>query len=1362
MKNLYSKISGTVLALMIVNAVITPVELFAQPNNTQQQNDWENHRLFELNKEKPRATFMLFDSKEAVIVDDYSKSTYYQSLNGEWKFTYVDKHADRIKDFYRTDLNDQDWRSIEVPSNWEIKGFGIPIYTNIIYPHPKNPPFIGENNPVGTYRKKFTVPSTWDGNDVMLHFASITGAAFVYVNGQKVGMTKASKSPAEFNITKYLTKGENQLAVQVFRWHDGSYLEDQDFWRMSGIERDVFLTALPKVTVWDFFLKADLDPQYKNGLFSAEVDLRKFSNATASSGKLTIEVTDKTGKKVFSQSKNYNTGSDTIQTIKFAGTISNPKKWSAETPELYNCVLSFTGQSTESNKTFYTGAKIGFRKVEIKDAQLHVNGIPVMVKGVNRHEHDDVEGHVPRRDMMLKDISLMKQFNINAVRTSHYPNDPLWYKLCDQYGLYLVDEANIETHGMGATFQAWFDSTSHPAYMADWAPAHMDRMQRLVERDKNHASVIIWSLGNECGNGKVFHDGYLWMKNRDNTRPVQFEQAGEDWNTDIVCPMYPGINSMKSYASATNKTRPYIMCEFSHAMGNSNGNFRTYWDIIGTSKKMQGGFIWDWVDQGIKTQDNNGKTFWAYGGDLGSYYWQNDENFLANGLLSSDRIPKPGLYEVKKVYQNVYFTAKDLSKGLITVQNLFDFTDLNQYVFKYEIVENGKKIKEGNVEISLAPHQLKDVKFPLPDVKSDKEIFYNVYAYTKSASDLVPANHEIAREQFKLGGDYFQQLASRGTQTIADGNDQTADPNEPSQSAGNKLVVTITGNKISFTSGDVKGEFDSRSGRMTRYSKGSNNLNAQFPEPYFWRAPTDNDFGNNMPLNMGIWRNAHVNRAVKSVEVGKQTAAGLPIKVQHELTGINVPFVVDYLIRNDGAVTLTASMDMTGRDLPELPRFGMRMRLPEQYENLQYYGRGPWENYSDRKESSLIGLYSDKVANQYYKGYIRPQESGNKTDVRWLSLFTGKGNSLVIQGAQPINFSATNYSVEGLDPGLTKKQQHPTDLAPDKNVYLHIDLGQRGLGGDNSWGALPHREFRLLDKKYSYTYTISLGEFEFLDDQLQIQDKQSSSLQNPGNTESAPALGSSEKNGYKLVWAEEFNKNGKPDASSWRYENGFVRNEEAQWYQEDNAFCENGMLVIEARKEKRPNPRYEANSKEWRKNRQNIEYTSSSINTRGKHEWKYGRFVMRGKIDISKGLWPAWWTLGVSGNWPANGEIDIMEYYKGKMLANIACIGPDKKAEWYSKTFSTDSLGGKKWVDEFHVWRMDWDEKAISLFMDDQLLIRTPLEKLVNKDGSGINPFNQPHYMLLNLAMGGMNGGDLGDTKFPNRFEVDYVRVYQK
>lgn len=1018
-----------------------------------QNNDWENPLLYEQHKEKPRADFMLYQNAADAKTDDYSKSPWYQSLNGSWKFKYVAQLAQRPLDFYQTNLNDNNWANIPVPSNWELKGFGIPIYTNITYVFPKNPPFVGADNPVGTYRKTFTVPENWNGREVLLHFGSITGCAFIYVNGQKVGMTKASKSAAEFDVTPYLKKGNNLLAVQVFRWHDGSYLEDQDFWRLSGLERDVFLYAMLKTSIWDFFLKPSLDAKYTNGIFNAAIDIRKFKGSALNAANVAVEITDAAGHAVFTQQKSVSV-TDTMQTVNLNGTVNNPVKWSAENPYLYNCTITL--KDAKGNVLGITNSKIGFRKIEIKGNELMVNGVPVKVKGTDRHEHDPVNGHVPSKDWMLKDIQLMKEFNINAVRMSHYPNDPLWLKLCDQYGLYLVAESNVEIHGMGAALQGSFDTTRHPAYLPQWEPCIMDREKRNMETVKNHAAVILYSLGNECGNGKVFHDAYKWYKQRDDSRPVQFEQAGEDWNTDIVCPMYPGMNSMKAYA-ASDKKRPYIMCEYSHAMGNSNGNFQEYWDVIHSDKKMQGGFIWDWVDQGIQTIDpKNGKTFYAYGGDLGGYEIQNDENFCANGLVSANRTPHPGLYEVKKVYQNILFSSADPANGVITVHNDFDFTNLDQYRFSWQMLKNGALFKEGSFSVSLLPHQNKEVKLVLPKFKSQAgdEYQLDVFAYSKEARNLLPANHEIAREQFKLTPDAF--FTAIKSVSKAD------------------LKVVKEGSRISFASGGLSGEFDVRQGRLTRYSLNNAQMIRQFPQPYFWRAPTDNDFGNQMPAIMGVWRNAHLNRQVKEVTVGDQSAEGLPIHVQYLLSDIDVPYTVDYLIQNDGSIRVTAAIDMTGKNLPELPRFGMRMELPETFKNLSYYGRGPWENYSDRNTASFIGQYQDQVENQYADSYIRPQESGYKTDVRWLKLTDQQGKGLLVEGLQPLGFSAINHQTEDLDPGLTKKQQHPTDIKQRKDIYLNIDLKQRGVGGDNSWGALPHQQYRLLDKKYSYSYVIAL------------------------------------------------------------------------------------------------------------------------------------------------------------------------------------------------------------------------------------------------------------------------------------------------
>ena len=978
-------------------------------------------------------------------------------MDFEWKFVYAPSIAESIRDFYRTDLSDNDWDTIIVPSNWEIQGFGEPIIRNIQYVFSPNPPYIDVDNPVGTYRRTFTVPQNWQGREVLLHFGSISGYARIYVNGQQVGMTKASKTPAEFNVTNYLKKGENLLAVQVYRWHDGSYMEDQDFWRLSGIERDVFLTAYPQTTIWDFFLHAGLDDTYRHGQFRATVDLRSFNtNATLQKGTLTLELKDAGGKTVLSVQKAYCI-SDISTTLAFEGTVRNVRKWSAERPSLYDCILTLRADGDKQQTV--VAHKVGFRRIEIKNARLLVNGVPTYIKGVNRHEHNDTLGHVQTREIIMNDLRLIKQLNMNAIRTSHYPNHPLFYQLCDQYGIYVVDEANIETHGMGSV-PYFKDTIPHPAYRPEWYAAHVDRITRMVERDKNHPCIIGWSLGNECGNGIVFHDEYKRLKKYDPGRFVQFEQAWEDWNTDVVCPMYPNMWKITEYRKS-GKQRPFIMCEYAHAQGNSNGNFKDLWDIIYDSPNLQGGFIWDFMDQGfkVKTEPRDGRTYWTYNGNMGSYKWLEDKkgelNTGTDGLISANGIPKPQAYEVKKVYQYIQFSAKDLGKGIISIKNRYDFTNLDEYAFIWEIYKNGEKISTGDFNVDLIPHEEKEIRLSLPVIPEDgNEYFLNLYAHTRVATDLVPARYEVAREQMQLNkSSFFTSLPP----------------------CSGKLSYETKDNILSFQSGGVSGKIDLKKGILFDYMINGKQPIRQYPEPAFWRAPIDNDFGNKMPTLAGVWRTAHVNRYVKKVTIDEQNEKGLSIRIDWILNDIQVPYMMEYLICNNGAIVVTGSIDLTGTKLPELPRFGMRMELHQPYENLTYYGRGPLENYIDRYSSSFIGRYEDKVENQFY-WYIRPQETGNKTDVRWLSLLDSEGQGVRITGLQPISFSALHFSPEDLDPGLTRKLQHTIDIVPQKNIFLHVDLKQRGLGGDNSWGMYPHNEYRLLDKKYTYSYMIELVE----------------------------------------------------------------------------------------------------------------------------------------------------------------------------------------------------------------------------------------------------------------------------------------------
>jgi beta-galactosidase len=1009
--------------------------------------EWENEKVVEVNKLPAHTNFMSFPTTALAVENNFKKSPWYKSLNGNWKFDYKDNPEARPVNFFSTSLDDSKWKSIPVPGNWELHGYGIPIYTNIIYPFPKNPPFIDHKfAPVGTYRTNFTIPENWNGKEVVLHFGSVTGAMYLYINGEAVGLTKDSKLPAEFNITKYLKKGNNLLAAQVFRWHDGSYLEDQDFWRLTGIERDVYIIAKNKISVKDFELKSNLDETYIHGLFNATVDVEHKANKPFS---VNINLQNLAGKSIFSSTKKIENNQSKID---FSTTINQVEKWSNENPNLYTTVITLLDENGKIIEA--TSHKIGFKKVEIKNAQLLVNGKKIMVHGVNRHEHDELTGHVTTRALMIKDLQLMKQHNINAVRLCHYPNNEEWLQLCDEYGMYVVDEANVEIHGMGATQPTAdkFDKTIHPAYLPSWEPAILSRIKNMVERDKNHASIIIWSLGNECGNGKVFFDGYDWIKQRDPSRPVQFEQAMEERNTDIVCPMYPAISYMKKYAADTKKQRPFIMCEYSHAMGNSSGNFQEYFDIIKSSKHMQGGFIWDWVDQGLKSTDKNGKTFWGYGGDFGSGHLQNDANFCANGLVAANRTVHPSIYEVKKVYQDIIFKDKDWKNGKIIIENNFNYTNLSKYNFKWQLLKNGELIKQENFIVTQAAETKQEIQLSIPPIENDGEYVLNIFAYTIEATTMIPANHEIAREQFgSLTKQYFSTIKNH---------------------TSGRIEVERKDDVLHFYSGEITGSFNTKRGTFTTLIYKNEKLNITFPEPYFWRAPTDNDFGNEMPKKLGVWRNAADNKKLNEVVVKEPTDTGLTIVTKWTLTDIDVPYTVEYTILKNGSIKVEASIDVDNKSLPEMPRFGMRLQLPKDWNNISFYGRGPWENYSDRNTASFLGIYHQKLQDQFVSNYIRPQENGYKTDVRWVEFNDSKGLGLRFTGLQPICFSALPYLAEDLDAGVTKKSQHPSDLNERNFISVHIDLNQRGVGGDNSWGALPHEPYLFKAKKYKYSYII--------------------------------------------------------------------------------------------------------------------------------------------------------------------------------------------------------------------------------------------------------------------------------------------------
>lgn len=1017
----------------------------------QQTPDWENPAVFQINKEPVRATFLPFADVASVVADDYSRSPWFQNLNGYWKFQWSPTPNQRPVDFYKPSFDVRNWKEIKVPANWELEGYGIPIYSNITYPFPKNPPFIDHSdNPVGSYRREFDLPQSWNGRRTYIHFEAGTSAMYVWVNGQKVGYTQNSKGPAEFDITPYVKPGKNLVAAEVYRWSDGSYLEDQDFWRLSGIDRNVYLYSTANVRIADFFARPDLDAAYKNGSLSVDVDVRNLSQSAASNYSVEVQLLNANGVRLFAQTSKINVDAQQKQSVAITQKVNQPALWSNETPVLYDLVLTLKDASGKVLE--HVGSKVGFRKVELKNGQMLVNGKAILVKGVNIHEHNPITGHYQDVETMMKDVRAMKALNINAVRCSHYPNNVNWMKLCDKYGLFLVAEANIETHAMGAEFQGWFEKKNHPAYRDDWREAHMDRIVSLVERDKNHPSVILWSLGNECGNGPVFYEAYKWVKKRDNTRLVQFEQAGENENTDVVCPMYPGINTMKEYAERKSVNRPFIMCEYSHAMGNSNGNFDVYWDIIRSSPHMQGGFIWDWVDQGLLATDEAGRNYWAYGGDFGAQHYTHDENFCHNGLVWPDRTPHPGAYEVKKFYQNIWFSAENAASGVINVSSEFYQTNLDKFDFKYSITKNGEIVHSAPFSVSLAPMGKTQVKLNLPKLTEEEGVEYllNLYAYTREGSDVLPQGHEIASEQLTLGnGSFFAAKTMQGdAPTITDEKD--------------RVKMKIPGMEVII---------EKRSGIIGGVFANNQWYFGKKPTPNFWRAPIDNDFGNNMHRISNVWRLAGENTSVKSIESKIENNKAIVVANMF-LRDVASDYQLIYTLNANGSLEVDVNYTAGTNPLPELPRFGMIMSLDKSFDNVTYYGRGPWENYSDRKLASNIGIYSSKVADQYVP-YVRPQENGYKTDVRWVMVTNNNGAGVKVTGKQPLGMSALHNYPEDFDPGLTKKQQHASDIVFRNETVLCIDLAQRGVGGDNSWGARPHKPFQLTEKIYSYGFIFS-------------------------------------------------------------------------------------------------------------------------------------------------------------------------------------------------------------------------------------------------------------------------------------------------
>ena len=1006
--------------------------------NAQTFTEWHDAGVNAVNRAPMHTDYFAYESPELAARGERESSAYYMSLNGLWKFNWV-RHADaRPTGFWRADYNDRAWDDMPVPGVWEMNGYGDPQYVNIGYPwreqYQNNPPQVPtEENHVGSYRRTITVPASWKGKDIIAHFGSVTSNIYLWVNGKYVGYSEDSKLQAEFDLTRYLKPGqENLIAFQVFRWCDGTYLEDQDFFRFSGVGRDCYLYAREKRRIEDIRVTPDLDAEYKDGTLTVDVKLKGSAIAT-------LKLKDAQGKEVAAAT----TRGETV-TLQ----VSNPHKWTAETPYLY----TLYAQIGELAPAEVIPVKVGFRKIELKDAQVLVNGQPVLFKGANRHEMDPDGGYVVSRQRMLQDVQIMKDLNINAVRTCHYPDDPYWYALCDEYGLYMVAEANIESHGMG------YDEATL-AKREDFRKAHMERNQRNVQRNFNHPSIIFWSLGNEAGYGPNFEAAYDWVKAEDPSRPVQYERAGYDGKTDIYCPMYYRYWDCEAYCKDDSKTKPLIQCEYAHAMGNSMGGFKEYWDMIRQYPKYQGGFIWDFVDQGIHKTGTNGKLIYAYGGDFNKFD-ASDINFCNNGIIGPDRVYNPHAYEVRYFYQNIWTTPVDLKKGQVKVYNENFFRDLSAYYLEWQVLKNGRVMRSGRVDdLDVAPRQSATLTLPIGRYCQHAEWLLNVSYKLKANEGLLTAGHTVARDQLVLNP---YKPAALALANEANSNEQIVEP----------AVRDNDNNYLIVTGEDFRIEFDKHNGYLCHYeADGLSYLKeGSVLKPNFWRAPTDNDFGANLQNLYRVW----LNPDLKLASLDQRMENGLAVvEARYDIPAVQGQLALTYVINNRGAIQVTQQLKADkGMKVSDLFRFGMQLQMPRSFETLEYYGRGPVENYADRNHNTFLGRYRQSVDSQFYP-YVRPQENGNKTDLRWWRVLNVGGSGLEIKAEAPFSASALHYTVESLDEGTKKIQRHSNEVEQADLTNVLIDKVQMGLGCIDSWGALPLEKYRLPYQDYSFTFTLT-------------------------------------------------------------------------------------------------------------------------------------------------------------------------------------------------------------------------------------------------------------------------------------------------
>ncbi|MGM9759172.1 MAG: glycoside hydrolase family 2 TIM barrel-domain containing protein [Parabacteroides sp.] len=1005
-----------------------------------QGHEWENQRVNQVNREAIHAYFVPYAS-ECAALSGQGYTERHHSLNGVWKFNLSKTPDARPVSFYEPSFDVSNWSDIEVPGSWELQGFDAPIYTDTRYPFPANPPFVPKDyNPVGSYVTTFEVPDSFAGKDILLRFGGVESAFYCWLNGQFVGYSEDSRLPAEFLINRYLRKGKNRLAVEVYRYSDGSYLEGQDYWKYSGIERGVELVARPKVRIQDLEIRADLQNNYQDGHLHVAVRLDGRQDVKGS--RVELKVLDQADRLCASTQLKATHRKDTLLT--FEQLFPQVKKWNAETPNLYRLVVNTLDKSGKVTESFVR--PFGFRQVEIKQGMLHVNGTPILIKGVNRHEHDMHKGRTITVESMEEDIRLMKQFNINAVRCCHYPNLEEWYDLCAQYGIYLVDEANIESHGM----EAHPDGTL--ANMEGWEIPFQERMERMVERDKNFTAVITWSLGNESGYGKHFETIYHWAKNRDNSRPVQYEGGGEKGVSDIFCPMYARIWRLRQWANQR-QPRPLILCEYAHAMGNSVGNLQDYWDLIYKYDNLQGGFVWDWVDQTFAKKDEKGHDIWAFGGDMGFVGIVNDSNFCANGLVAADRSLHPHIWEVKKVYQYLHFEPVPFTANRIRVTNRHDFVYSDLYDFSWSIKSEGRVIAQGILPVPpLAPHEAAEVAIPMPALPATAgtEYFLQLHAVTKQATVLVPQGHLVASEQWQL-----PVRCEPVARQIPEG----------------RVTVEELSEAISLTSGDVKAVFSKQTGRLQAYEVKGRSLLQEGLKPNFWRPLTDNDVANGMGQRCAIWRTAAEQLTLKDMQMDRSDEREIVIRAQYAAPDAAFACEVEYQVYADGVIKTTCSFAPGRDDLPEMPRVGMNLVLQGEYDQMTWLGRGPQESYWDRKSAADIDLYRASVWEQYHP-YVRAQETANKCDVRWVALQNPKKEGLLVVADEvPMGVSAWNFPMKELAyiPAAIQRI-HGGSVEKQDMVWLNIDHLQMGVGGDNTWGAQTHPEYTITPLPRSFSF----------------------------------------------------------------------------------------------------------------------------------------------------------------------------------------------------------------------------------------------------------------------------------------------------